>query len=168
MHLLFNVGQIVQIMETTTFISSFVVPQAAEVPGSGSAGAVGGAHLRPRLLGPALLPHRPAQVTQYTVHSTQYTVHSTQYTALLPHRPAQVMDCWDWELGLPTDVHEFFSVFFLKLDSQVRVITHKQFCEQRFLLKPPSGYDLRVCIPISSLLSTLPCLNTYFANWLHL
>ena len=66
--------------KTITFISSFVVPQAAEVPGSGTAAAVGGAHLRPRLLGPALLPHRPAQVTQYTVHSTQYTVHSTQYT----------------------------------------------------------------------------------------
>ena len=73
-------------METTTFISSFVAPQAAAVPGPGSAAAVGGAHLRPRLLGPALLPHRPAQV----------------------------MDCWDWELGLPTNPREF-SRFLLEI-----------------------------------------------------
>ena len=47
------------------FISFFcipVMPQGAEVPGPGAAGAVGGTDLGPRLLGAALLPHGRGQV----------------------------------------------------------------------------------------------------------
>ena len=38
------------------------MPQGAEVPGPGAAGAVGGADLGPRLLGAALLTHGRGQV----------------------------------------------------------------------------------------------------------